>query len=157
MARFWIQIFIWTRFRIQNFSYFWDSNVKQLFWDSFFKHAGILDSNLKLMGFRIQIWAYRALLLEFFSWKCMKDEETAGEPPAMPPQPLVGVPHGFGTSSTPVPNPPTQLHPNPPPSPAILSCLMEIPPIFRSTVDELNVGYCSRPAVAITAHWEGLY
>ncbi len=61
MARFWIQILNWTRFRIQNFSYCWDSNFKPLFRDSFFKHAGILDSNLKLMGFRIQIWAYRAL------------------------------------------------------------------------------------------------
>ncbi len=31
MARFWIQISNWTRFRIQNFSYFWDSNFKPLF------------------------------------------------------------------------------------------------------------------------------
>ncbi len=31
--------------------------------DSFFKQVGILDSNLKLVGFRIQIWAYRALFL----------------------------------------------------------------------------------------------
>ena len=61
MTRFRIQNLNWARFRIQNFSYFWDSNFKPLFWDSFFKHAGIQDSNLKLMGFKIQIWAYRAL------------------------------------------------------------------------------------------------
>ncbi len=52
-----------SKFKIQIFLYFWHSNFKPLFWDSFFKHAGILDSNLKLMGFRIQIWAYRALLV----------------------------------------------------------------------------------------------
>ncbi len=40
-------------FRIQIFLYFRDSNFKPLFWDSFFKNAGIQDSNLKLMGFTI--------------------------------------------------------------------------------------------------------
>ena len=50
MARFWIQILNWTRFRIHNFSYFWDSTFKPLFWDSFFKHAGILDSDLGFQG-----------------------------------------------------------------------------------------------------------
>ena len=29
--------------------------------DRGWQHAGILNSNLKLMEFRIQIWAYRAL------------------------------------------------------------------------------------------------
>ncbi len=58
MARFWIQILNWTRFWIQNVSYFWDLNFKPLFGDSFFKHAGILDSNLNLMGFKIRSCLY---------------------------------------------------------------------------------------------------
>ncbi len=63
MARYWIQILNWTRFRVQKnllTSYFCDL-ISNHFSEIFFKHAGILDSNLKLVGFRIQSWAYRAL------------------------------------------------------------------------------------------------
>ncbi len=38
------------------------SSFKAIFWDSYFKMASIQDSNFKKVGFRIQIWAYRALL-----------------------------------------------------------------------------------------------
>ncbi len=65
---FWIRISDWSGFWIQNFWYSWYSNFKPLFWDSLFKQVGILDTNLKLMGFRIQIWAFRALL----SWSGTK-------------------------------------------------------------------------------------
>ncbi len=46
MTRFWIQILNWTRFWMTPS----DSEV-------------CLDSKIKMMGFRIQIWAYRALIV----------------------------------------------------------------------------------------------
>ena len=56
----------------------------------------------------------------FFSPGQEQDAEATGEPPAMPSQPLVGAPLGFGIiSSTPVPNLPSQLHPYHPLPPAI--------------------------------------
>ncbi len=65
-TRYSIQNLNWTIFWVQIFLYVWDSYLKPLFWDSFFKHAGILDSKLKLMGFGIQIWTYRTLLRVIF-------------------------------------------------------------------------------------------
>ncbi len=62
-ARFRIQNSKRARFRIQ-ISTFWDSIFKAIFWDSYFKMAWIQDSNSKQVGFRIQIWAYRALLIQ---------------------------------------------------------------------------------------------
>ncbi len=36
----------------------WDSNFRALLWDSYFKVAGIQDSNFKWVGFRIQNFNY---------------------------------------------------------------------------------------------------
>ena len=46
------------------FSSLCDSTFKAIFWDSYFKMGGIQESDLKLVGFRIQITSISSRALE---------------------------------------------------------------------------------------------